>query len=303
MLIKTGLERTGIKVSGIAYSTYMDLRKTAHGLKYDKLIIADIGMNTEFCKSIGKPTLIIDHHTIKGCAENKKVTFINPRLVNPDAYQPAAYIVYKLFSGIADISDKEWIAVLGIVGDYAFEDCMDLLSKWTDAKTREELAADTEIGKAASVISGAIFEIGFDRVMKIILSSNSMDEVTKNCEVREASEKYQTLYEKEVENFWKNSEKIGNVIFSVIKPIHEGMGSSIVNLVSRKNPDKIIILFEDIEDKYDIDARHQGDGVHLGNLMEKLCGGGGHKNAAGGLISKGELKEFKKKLLKELKIL
>jgi oligoribonuclease NrnB/cAMP/cGMP phosphodiesterase (DHH superfamily) len=208
--------------------------------------------------------------------------------------------VYKLFSKIVDLADKEWLAVLGVASDYAFDDCVDMLKKWTEAKTREELLTKTNIGKAAIEISNALFELGFDKVVSILDSAKGFEDVMENQEIKVASEKYQKLYDECMKEFWDKSQKIGRVIFSTINPPHEGMGSGIVNRVSRENPDKLIFLFEDMDDKYDIDARFQGEGVHLGKLMEKLVGGGGHRNAAGGIVAKNDLKPLKKRILKEL---
>jgi oligoribonuclease NrnB/cAMP/cGMP phosphodiesterase (DHH superfamily) len=192
--------------------------------------------------------------------------------------------------------------VLGIASDYAFDDCVDMLEKWTDVKTREELLTKTNIGKAAIEISNALFELDFERVVSILSYAKGFEDAMENPEIKAASEKYQKLYDECMKEFWDNSQKIGRVIFSTINPPHEGMGSGIVNRVSRENPDKLIFLFEDMDGKYDIDARFQGDGVHLGEMMEKLVGGGGHRNAAGGIVAKRDLKPLKKRILKELKI-
>lgn len=301
-LVKIALERLKIKDSMLFSGSYKDLSVILQNVKSDKTIIADIGVSSNFVRFLANPTLIIDHHMIKDDINRDDIIFINPRLINQDVYQPASYIVYKLMDGVVDLQDKEWLVVLGIAGDYAFEDCKDILRKWSNAKSRDELLEKTEIGKAAFFLTGAIFELGVEKVMEILLTTKDFHSLLENKEVRNAGNIYKRSYEKDKEKFWKKSESIGKIIFSIIRPAHEGMGSAIVNEVSRKNPNKIILLLEDLGDKYDIDARYHGSDVYLDKLMEKTCGGGGHRHAAGGLIDKNDLERFKKRVMTELGI-
>jgi single-stranded DNA-specific DHH superfamily exonuclease len=296
-LVKIGLERLGISLSEIIPGYYSKLIETLRELEDDKIIIVDVGSSHKVAQHLTKPTLYIDHHMVKGDINNDRIVFINPRLDDPEVYQSASYIVYKFLSEVVDLGNMEWMAVLGAVGDFAFEDCRDLMEKF-GIKTKDGME-DTRFGKASFALTGTLHILGFEKVMSILLASRNLEELMGNEEIRESSENYRELYNKEMDNFWKNSESVGNVVFSEIKPAYRGMGSSVVNEVSRKNPDKIIFLFEDIGDKYDIDARQQGD-VNLGKILEKICGGGGHKNAAGGMIEKTELEDFKKVLLKEI---
>jgi single-stranded DNA-specific DHH superfamily exonuclease len=296
-LVKMGLERMGIKLSKIVPGTYRKLVDTLQDMDVDKIIIVDIGSSHKFAQYFTRPTLYIDHHMIKGDINNDKIVFINPRFDDPETYQSASCVVYKFLSKLIDLEDSEWIAVLGAVGDFVFEDCRNLMEKY-GIKTKDGME-DTKFGKASFILTGALHELEFEKVMEILSTASDLERLTENKEIKEASEKYNKLYDKEMDNFWKNSESVDNVIFSKIKPEYRGMGSSIVNEVSRKNPDKIIFLFEDVGDKYDIDARQQGD-VNLGKILEKTCGGGGHKNAAGGMIEKTKLENFKKVLLKEI---
>jgi len=301
-LIKIGLERLGVKLFRIVSATYRNLEEVVCNLECDKIIIVDIGMKVEFCESFTKPTLYIDHHQPRDCVQNEKILFINPGLVNLELYQPASYIVYKFLSGIVDLKDKEWISVLGIVGDYGFEDCMDILGKWTDAKTRDELLDETDLGKTSIAISNSIFILGLERIMEILLDEKDMESVAANMEIKKASNEYQKMYDKEMENFWNNREEVGKILFSILNPPYEGVGSGISSRVSRKNPEKIVFLFEDIGERYKINTRYQGKDLHLGKFMEKICGGGGHRCAAGGSIDKDDLDSFKERVKKELKV-
>jgi len=300
VLLRTGLERLGMKNISTVPGSYEDLPETIQKSKFDKLIVADIGFEPKFMQYLRTPTLIVDHHLIKVDANSDRVVFINPRFADQELYQPAAYIIYKLLTDAIDVHDKEWVAVLGTVADYAFWDCKDLLGKWTDAKTRDDLLDKTRLGKVAFELMGAIFELGIEKVAEAVFASEGLDELMENVEIKNASNRYRKTYEKEMEKFWKNSETDGDIIFSTLKPAYDGFGSIIASEVSRENPDKLIILFKDVDDKYGISARYQSSPVNVGKLMEKTCGGGGHNKSGGGQIDKSDLDNFKKRVKNEL---
>lgn len=304
ILFSIALKKLGIEVATVP-TVYRKFAKTIRSLKFDKLIVVDIGMSQEFALLFKKPVLIIDHHLIKEDINSDRIIFINPRFEEAEIYQPASYISYKFLSKIVDLEDREWLAVLGTISDYGFEDCKDLIKKHVDLnsiKTKDELLEKTKFGKAATALTAAMIEFGVEKAMKILLISKNLDEILENENIKNVSVRHKALFEKYEKEFWENSETIGEIIFSIIKPSKEGIASNVVNEVSRKNPNKIILLFEELDDKYNIDARCQSGRIHLGKLMEKTCGGGGHRNAAGGLIKKSDLEDFKNRVMKELKM-
>lgn len=266
----------------------------------DKIIILDVGTNEEFSSFLENPTLIIDHHSIKFDLNSEKIVFINPLFDDVETYQPATYLTYKFFSEVVDLKDSLWVAVIGIAADYAYQDCKDVVDQVIEVKDRDELQ-ESKFGRAMRFLNGASYEVGVDDIVDFLLFVESIDEIEKDEKLKQAYSKYEDAFEDGKKQFWGNAETSGNVIFSAIKPKYERLGSPIVNEISKKNPDKIIFLFEDLGGIYDIDARFQSGKIHLGDLLNRVCGGGGHRKAAGGHIKKAELEAAKRKILEELK--
>ena len=271
---------------------------------YDRAIIVDIGIDILFkgLNKADKEILYIDHHLPVDEKLNENIVYINPRLENDKTYQPATYVVYKFFSQLVDLSDKEWLAVIGTIGDYGYEDCRDLLDKYIKVKDKRGIW-ETKYGKAAIETVGAATKIGFDKLLKILIETESFDELMKNKRIKIAYKKYIKHYNEAKKQFWKSAEKFDdvNLIFSVLSSKLERVGSAIATETSTKYPDKIIFLLEEIDDFYKIHARYQRGRINLGKMLREMGVGGGHGAAAGGKIKTEELEVFKEKLLFNLK--
>ena len=303
------LERMSIKVSKFKSGNVEKARETLEELKgFDKAIILDIALDflEGFEEMVECKTLFIDHHMIKRDLNSARIVHINPRFDMPETYQPVAYVVYKLLSAIVDLKDKEWIAVLGTIGDYGFEDCKDIVGKYVKATSSSDLPK-TDFWKVALVLNGSAFEIGFNEVVKILMSAKDLEELKNNKLLNKAYESYEKEYNRCKEEFWRNAEEVEelNLIISVIKPMHIRMGSSISTELGIKHKDKMIILLEKIDDAYKVHARYQNSSLHLGKLLEAVCeglnGGGGHERAAGAVVHEKNIEKFKKRLIKRLK--
>lgn len=270
---------------------------------YNKVIIVDIGIDILFkeLNKTDKEILYIDHHLTVDEKLGENIVYINPRLENENTYQPATYVVYKFFSRLVDLSDKEWLAVIGTIGDYGYEDCRDLLDRYIKVKDKRDMWK-TKYGKAVIQTVGAATRIGFEKLLKILIGSNSFEELANNKQIKTAYKKYDKLYNEAKKQFWKNAERFDdvNLIFSVLSSKMERVGSAIATETSTKYPDKIIFLLEKVDDFYKIHARYQKGKINLGKMLREMGVGGGHGPAAGGKIELRELNGFKKRLLEEL---
>lgn len=297
---KTG---TGIKISKSIVSTYVELEDILKSLgDFDKIIIVDIGVDKGI--ETGKDTLWIDHHLIKRDLNSDSIVFINPRFEDEETYQPAAYVVYKLVSRLVDIKTYGWVAAIGIVSDWGYADCRDVLDDWVKVKNKDELY-HTDIGQTGELLLGASYVIGIDRILDFLTGSVSIEDIANNQEILNAYKEYDAVFQDGKRQFWENAETFGNVVISFITPKIRRLSSPIINRVSFENPDKIIFLIESVGDEYKISARYQhADSdrkIHLGELMERCADGGGHRAAAGGSVKPGNVERFKKCVLDALK--
>ncbi len=303
-IVAIALQRLNKKIDKIITGTTERSDEIVKAIqKYNKAIIVDIGIDLLFkeLNEMNKEILYIDHHLPVDKKLSEKIVYINPRLENEKTYQPATYVVYKFFSQLVDLSDKEWLAVIGTIGDYGYEDCRDLLDKYIQVKQKGDIWK-TKYGKAVIETVGAATEIGFNTLLKILIETNSFGELVKNKKIKIAYRKYQKLYDGAKKQFWKNAEKFDNVnlIFSVLSSKAERVGSAIATETSTKYPDKIFFLLEKVDDFYKIHARYQKGKINLGKLLREMGVGGGHVGAAGGKIKIKDMGNFKKRLLEEL---
>lgn len=273
-----------------------DLIKSEKINSYDKIIILDIDvpyLEGEFKKFKGQ-ILIVDHHSIRKDLNSDKIVYINPRFENEEIYQPVSYIAFKLLSSITDLKDKEWLAVLGTVGDFAFDDCRDLLDKWVDVKAKDDLIK-TRFWQVSKILYGAII-VNPENVIEMLLKYEDISELESDVILLAGYNKFEKELEKIKKEFWENAEEIDNVIISKIDPSLKRVSSVITTNVSLDHKDKIVILLERRGENFKISARFQSGKTHLGKLLENCCSlsGGGHRNAAGGLIRVSDFEDFKR---------
>ncbi len=284
-----------IEITAAANEEIENLVKSEDVKSYNKIIILDVDVSylkKEFENFEGQ-TLIIDHHSLRVDLNADKIVYINPRFENEEIYQPTSYIVYKFLSSIVDLKDLEWLAVLGTIGDYAFEDCKDLLEKWVHVEKKKDVIK-TDFWKVSKMVYGTII-IEARNVIEILIESENLSKLKSNPKVISAYSKFEKAYNGVEKEFWNKAEKIDNIIISVITPTLKRMGSALLNDISFENEDKFIILLERRGENFKVHSRYQSGKIHLGKLMEKCCtlGGGGHRHAAGGSIRTSDFEKFK----------
>lgn len=301
-IFSAALKKMGIKISKILPMGIGEFDKNFSHIMggFDFAIVLDIATEGKIKSS--KNILIIDHHPTKNLS-NRRIVHINPRFITPEIYQPVSYLTYRFFENLPAIRDLEWLAVLGTVGDYGFRDCGDLLEKWIDVEKKSGLLKN-EFGRAVDMINGAIYFLGFEETLEILMSSKNLSDLTKNKKVVSANEKYGKILRDVERDFWRNAKKIRNfLIYSEISKNYKELGSVLATKLASENPNKLIIVVEKNQ-KCKIHARCETGRIHLGELLKKcsrgLGRGGGHRESAGASIPKKNMKTFKSNLMGEL---
>ncbi len=272
-------------------------------LKEHNAIILDLAVYEYHDELIDtKKILIIDHHPPLRNLNSEKIILINPMLSGKNVYQPTSYLAYKLFSEFINLRDIEWLAVTGTIGDYGFEDCKDLIGNYVKDITKEKIMK-TKYGRASIIVDGAVAIIGAEKAANIVSKTKSLQDLLKNKQFNSAFKKYYKLYVKAKKLFWKNLEEIKEIGLMISEiGTKSRMAGSIATEISSKYPHKIVLVIDDVGDKYRIHARYQDGKVHLGELMRKIClVGGGHRQAGGGVIKHKDLSAFKRNVIREIK--
>jgi len=291
------------------------LNRTVEQLKranVNKLIITDLGVDQapSNIKEIEKfaEILVMDHHKIYANIDSKKTLFLKPQLVsqkNPAAYT-AAKFCFDMASEILDMSDLDWVAAVGLIGDCAFNLWKDFLEGVFSKYGIEKKANifETDLGKASSIISDAecFDSANAYKAFDIVYGSSSPSDVLKSelLKYHETVESETMYWMEHVNEF---AEFIDDAIIYLIKPKYQ-IKPALSTRLSLKYSNKTIIILQDFGDgMIGISARRRDEKVAVNELLEKATAGleranaGGHIPAAGGRIRKDDLSKFKDNLL------
>lgn len=240
--------------------------------------------------------LIIDHHIVEKDLNSGRILHINPKL-KKDVYLPAAFLVYRILEQLGeDVEELDWVAALGVVGDYGFEDCGDFL----DAIGIKNLDKGTELVSAAITLKGLK---GADIVLKLLLASDSYREFLQAKTLGLWKKYVDREFRDVISDFKKEREehKDANLVIYIIKS-RLNFVSVVATHFSEKLPDKVILIGKKGRYGWKLSVRNQSGEVNVGDLAKKCAkgigSGGGHKKAAGGIVKDWE--KFKRRLLAEL---
>jgi single-stranded DNA-specific DHH superfamily exonuclease len=269
----------------------------------DLLVFLDLPVDQEW-KRIGKMLeslpdtriLVIDHHIVEKDLNSGRILHINPKFKH-EIYLPAAFLVYRILKGLEEgVEELDWIAALGIVGDYGFEDCRDFL----DAVGIENLDRGVELVSAAITLKGLK---GADIVLKLLLASDSYREFLRTKTLGLWKKYVDREFKEVISNFKKEKEeyKDANLVIYIIKG-RLNFTSVVATYFSERFQDKVILISKKGKDGWKLSVRNQSGKFNVGDLVKKcvkgIGSGGGHKKAAGGIVK--DFEKFKRRLLAEL---
>jgi single-stranded DNA-specific DHH superfamily exonuclease len=292
------LERMGIKLRVIPNFFVENKFQDLSG--FDGGVIVDVPtqIQEKFLRKTHKKILVIDHHpSVDVGREN--IFYINPRLAEKEIYQPASYVAYKIFSNFVEMKDMKWIAIVGSVGDYAFEDVKDLYKGKVKAKKKD--IWKTAYGRAATRLNAAIALYGSEKSFGILKNCNSLRSLFDNKQIKAAHEKFSKEFWEANINVKKNSEFYPaiNLVFAIVEPKYARITAAISSKISSERPNTLVLLAEKIGKGYKIHGRMQSGRIHVGELLKNF-GGGGHRNAGACNIQAGNLTFFKERVIRIL---
>lgn len=248
-------------------------------------------------------TLIIDHHKPEHDMNGDRIIHINPVLVE-DVYQPTAYLTYRLLERLGkEAAPHLWIAAIGVIADYAFHTCADLLDEAAQ-RFPASLAGDpraSPLGVAGEMISAVITVEGMEgaqKALKILRQADRPEQVTGApllTDARKLVDKEFGMVKRDCE---EHKEETGPFVFFEIEAKYN-LVSRLSTLLAERWPGKIIIIRKKCEEGWKLSGRCQSGRIHLGEIFKKAArgigSGGGHKKAAGAQVSDWE--EFRKRVM------
>ena len=283
--------------------------------KINKLITTDMAVDQypETLKAIAKfaDILVLDHHKVYGEFDGKKIIVVKPHLLYADV-DPTAYCAGKFCFDLglrhAEIKDLDWIAVIAIIGDSAYNYwksfCIKTLKKHK-IKVEKEVFA-TKLGRITGMISDseAYSYKKAGECYDLLYKAKNYKQIL-NSKIR-----WYSLKIRDDKMYWlRNYQKLAefydefDLVFYHINPKYS---VKISTILSYQNPHKTLIVLKPDKNMISISARRQDRKIKVNDLLEdavkNLENGtaGGHVPAAGGKFMKKDLRQFKKNIIKLL---
>lgn len=280
--------------------------------KINKLFTCDLTIDEgpKQVKQVEKFAEIIalDHHKIYHKITTKRTLIIKPQLLwknrDPASYSTAK-LAYDLASRLMDVTDLDWIASAGLIGDCGFNMWRSFLLKVCrryKVKVKKNWF-ETELGRVAAIISSAIVynhktvKQCYDTVYK----AKSFRTV-----IRAPISKYRKAIEKEIFYYVKNTKKLAefhdDLIWYYVKP-KRNIKSPLSTILGQKYKKNTVVIAAPMGNRITISARRNDYKIAMNDSLEKAikglpkADGGGHIPAAGATIRKQDYQKFKKRFI------
>lgn len=265
----------------------------------DRIFVLDKPMiEQDFVDNANVPIVWIDHHEPqKGILG---VKYFNPRIEDDKDNRPTTEWCYRVSE------NDEWIALIGILGDWHMPDFAERYSKehsdlLPQSKNIGDAIFSSQIGLLIKILSFSLKGKTSDvkKNIKAIEEAESpyeiLNKTTKSGKyLHEYFEKINKHYERLINDAMKNATKDKMLLFIYPSTKHSFTGN-LSNELIYKFPDKIIVIGRQKEDRVILSFRSAT--IELPEIInESLTGldgyGGGHKLACGGNVNRRDFPEF-----------
>lgn len=253
--------------------------------------------------------VIIDHHIIEKDMNSFGILHVNPRLEKKEVYIPASAIMYEILRSL-DYPVKKflWISAVGVIADYGFEDCRDLLNECEkmypgslgDKPSKSKLSNIAEMLSSIITLKGLKgAKIGLDLLIKI----DNFRGIKNHKDLKEWHEKVKKEIERIMEDFEKHAEFVPGknlVIYEIKSKLN--ITSIIATKVTETWKNEVIIIRKKSRQGWKISMRCQSGKTNVGEIAKRasrgIGSGGGHQKSAGALVKDWE--KFRKRVIKYL---
>ncbi len=282
----------------------------------DVIVFLDIPADQEWKKllvlkkRLGKVRIaIIDHHIIEKDMNESGMIHVNPRFESKEVYVPASAVMYEILNVLKyPVKKFLWISAVGVIADYGFEDCKELLEECekTFPGSLSDKPSPFKLSKVAEMLSALITlrglkgaKLGLDLLVKF----ETLKDIGKHRDLRDCHEKVRKEIESIMEDFGKHAEFMSgkNLIIYEIKS-KLNITSIIATKITDTYKNEVIIIRKKSRQGWKISLRCQSGKTNVGDLAKKaslgIGSGGGHQKSAGALVKDWE--KFRKRVLKQI---
>ncbi len=287
-----------------------DLLDSFEEKEINKIIFTDLGIEGyEDSRVLDKYSiLVLDHHKRHGIINEKILSIKSFDLQDElEGYQYCvAKLVYDLFSTLTNISDLDWLALAGVIGDMTYKPnkgWSDKIFKKYNLEIKEN-PFDTKIGELVQYITFAA-AIGtqeeFNKLSESFMKSKTFNEVLSNLEhLNEVKNEYERI----IDEFETKRELVNEDIYFYQFDSKYYLNSPVCSRLSNEfYPKETIICMQEKDGQINVSARRQDGKYDLGKMLFEVTKkfesglGGGHPVAAGAKIQLKDVNKFKEEIV------
>lgn len=293
-----------------------DFVRTVLEKKPGLLVFLDLPVDQErrnlerFLREIpGLRIVIIDHHIHERDMNSERVLHINPRFVRGDAYMPAACTVYRILEVLGmEVRALIWIAAMGVIGDYGWEGCPDLIEECRGEYPYllEGEPPKSMLGEGADVIAAAVTLKGLPGVsecLKALVASQGFEDFESVRKLQDWKAELDDEFQIILEDFEKKK-KLFEREKMIVYELKSGLSltSMLATHIGGEFPDSIVAIRKASGNVWKVSLRGQNTGLNLGDIVKRcvkdIGSGGGHERAAAAMVR--DWGTFLKRLRREL---
>lgn len=265
----------------------------------DMVVVLDIPeLSQEFINS--SPTVVwIDHHPAQ---QRDRVHYYNPRIKNPDQNKPTTQLCYELLGG------PLWLCMVGMVGDWCFDDELVKKFRETDAELLPEEITDPGTALFTSPVGllSKVFNFCLKgKIKDVKMSVKTLEKIKDPYEILQRTtpegafiykrfEEHQKVYDQLLRSAEDRVDESDDLLVYVYDHTNTYTGE-LSNELLFKHPDKIIIVGRQRSGEMRCSLRSSK--YNMRDILERaLIGvegrGGGHEHACGAGVAKADWKRF-----------
>jgi single-stranded DNA-specific DHH superfamily exonuclease len=251
---------------------------------------------------------IIDHHIPLKDMNSERIVHMNPRF-EKSVYIPASVLVYRMLRDAGnDVDGLIWIAAMGVIGDYAYEDCADILEECKKRLPKLFSGKDSKAETLAKKLMSAVIlegAKGAQKALDVMLRAQSAMDVFSDPYLSACNDAVEKEIEDAVAGFEAKSEKIPSIgLYVYLVESKLNIASTVSTRVAAKNPDKMVFIIKHSGPFVKVSARYQKGDISLNGLFKEVTkgigSGGGHEKAAGAVVERRHWDEFRTRVVARL---
>lgn len=281
--------------------------------KFDLVIVTDIAVDSDpkYVKLLSDAAKVIlfDHHELTNDLNSKRILHFSTKM-ETGKYYPCSFYVYNIFSEFMDLSKYDWVAAIGLIGDYGaskYPKFMDSVLKKYNMSSKDPNYYDTSLGEIDKILGSARVyngKKGALKAIKILLQCETLEDFNiKNRVLKNWKEKVQKSLDQGIKEFEDKAERFDDTFLYVIEKPRYNVGGPMSTILGHKYKDKTITLIIKIDKtRAKIHVRRNDGKFNTYKLLKKGLKGfenskfGGHIPASGGEVLIKDISKFRERI-------